>query len=174
MSKLGVGAYDHGSRARQIRDSLFAQGRFAEEEDVLAERGIDVSYETVRRWALKFGTIIARKLRRGRPRPDGRWHLDEVFVSVNGKQLYVWRAVDSEGEVLDILVQPRRDRQAAFKLMRKFLKKQGIAPATIVTDKLRPYGSALRELGVSVTTPVAGRITGQRIPISHCDNANDV
>ena len=105
--------------------------------------------ETVRRWALKFGTIIARKLRRGRARPDGRWHLDEVFVSVNGKQLYVWRAVDSEGEVLDILVQPRRDRQAALKLMRKLLKKQGIAPATIVTDKLRSYGSALRELGVA-------------------------
>jgi putative transposase len=73
-----------------------------------AERGIDVSYETVRRWALKIGTSITRKLRRGRP------HLDEVFVSVNGKQLYVWRAVDSEGEVLDILVQPRRDRQAAL------------------------------------------------------------
>jgi hypothetical protein len=82
---------------------------------MLAERGIDVSYETVRRWALKFGTIIARKLRRRRPRPDGRWHLDEVFVSVNGKQLYVWRAVDSEGEVLDILVQPRGDRQAGRK-----------------------------------------------------------
>ena len=71
-------------------------------EDMLAERGIDVSYETVRRWALKFGTIIARKLRRGRPRPDGRWHLDEVFVSVNGEHLYVWRAVGSEGEVVDI------------------------------------------------------------------------
>ena len=99
--------------------------------------------------ASPFGTIIARKLRRGRPRPDGRWHLDEVFVSVNGKQLYVWRAVDSEGEVLDILVQPRRDRQAALKLMRKLLKKQGITPATIVTDKLRSYGSALRELGVA-------------------------
>ena len=109
----------------------------------------NVSYETVRRWALKFGTIIARKLRRGRPRPDGRWHLDEVFVSVNGKQLYVWRAVDSEGEVLDILVQPWRDRQAAFKLMRKLLKKQGITPATIVTDKLRSYGSTLRELCVA-------------------------
>ena len=76
-------------------------------EDMLAERGIDVSYETVRRWALKFGTIIARRLRRGR-RPSGRWHLDEVFVSINGRQLYVWRAVDSEGEVLDVLVQPRR------------------------------------------------------------------
>src|SRR5258705_12947804 len=116
---------------------------------MLVERGIDVSYETVRRWALKFGTIIARKLRRGRPPPDGRWHLDEVFVSINGRQFYVWRAVDSEGEVLDILVQPRRDRKAALKLMRKLLKKQGIAPATIVTDKLRSYGSALPDLGVA-------------------------
>ena len=81
---------------------------------MLAERGIDVSYETVRRWALKFGTIIARKLRRGRPRPDGRWHLDEVFVSVNGKQLYVWRAVDSEGEGLDILVETADSRATAL------------------------------------------------------------
>ena len=136
-----------------IQQAVWLYFRFAlsyrDVEDMLAERGIDVSYETVRRWALKFGTIIARKLRRGRPRPDGRWHLDEVFVSINGKQLYVWRAVDSEGEVLDILVQPRRDRKAAFKLMRKLLKKQGITPATIVTDKLRSYGSALRELGVA-------------------------
>ena len=114
---------------------------------MLAERGIDVSYETVRRWALKFGTVIARKLRRGRPRPDGRWHLDEVFVSINGNQLYVWRAVDSEGEVLDILVQLRRDRKAALKLMRKLLRKQGIIPTTIVTDKLGSYSAALRELG---------------------------
>jgi hypothetical protein len=97
-------------------------------EDMLAERGIDMSYETVRRWALKFGTIIACKLRRGRPRPDGRWYLDEVFISINGRQLYVWRAVDSEGEVLDILVQAdaetskeagyhtshNRDRQASI------------------------------------------------------------
>ena len=118
-------------------------------EDMLAERGIDVSYETVRRWSLKFGGIIARKLRRGRPRPDGRWHLDEVFVSINGRQLYIWRAVDSEGEVLDILVQPRRDRKAALKMMRKLLKKQGVTPATIVTDKLGSYSSALRELGVA-------------------------
>ncbi len=113
-------------------------------EDMLAERGIDVSYETVRRWALKFGGIIARKLRWGRPRPDGRWHLDEVFVSINGRQLYVCCAVDSVGEVLDILVQPRRDRKAAPKLMRKV-----ITPTAIVTDKLGSYSSALRELGVA-------------------------
>jgi putative transposase len=116
---------------------------------MLAERGIDVSYETVRRWALKFGTIISRKLRRGRPRPDGRWHLDEVFVSINGRQLDIWRAVDSEGEVLDILVQPRRDHKAALKLMRKLLKRQGITPAATVTDKLRSYSSALGELAIA-------------------------
>src|SRR6476660_1440960 len=96
-----------------------------------------------------FGGIIARKLRGGRPRPDGRWHLDEVFVSINGRQLYVWRAVDSEGEVLDILVQPRRDHKAALKLMRKLLKKQGVTPAAIVTDKPGSCSSALRELGVT-------------------------
>ena len=78
-----------------------------------------------------------------------RWHLDEVFISINGRQLYVWRAVDSEGEVLDILVQPRRDRKAALKLMRKLLKTQGLTPATIVTDKLGSYRSALRELGIA-------------------------
>jgi len=136
-----------------IQHAVWLYFRFAlsyrDVEDMLAERGIDVSYETVRRWAVKFGTIIARKLRRGRPRPDRRWHLDEVFVSINGRQLYVWRAVDSEGELLDILVQPRRDRTAALKLMRKLPKKQGVTPATIVTDKLGSYGSALRELGVA-------------------------
>src|SRR5450631_3228316 len=97
-----------------IQQAVWLYFRFAQSyravEDMLAERGIDVSYETVRRWAMKFGAIIARKLRRVRSRPAGRWHLDEVFVSINGRQLYVWRAVDSEGEVLevlDILVQPR-------------------------------------------------------------------
>ena len=136
-----------------IQQAIWLYFRFAlsyrDVEDMLAERGIDVSYETVRRWVLKFGGVIARKLRRGRPRPDGRWHLDEVFASINGRQLYVWRAVDSEGEVLDILVQPRRDRKAALKLMRKLLKKHGVTPATIVTDTLGFYRSALRELGIA-------------------------
>ena len=93
-------------------------------EDLLAERGIDVSYETMRRWALKFGQAYARRLRTVRPRPDARWHLDEVFVSIAGKRMYLWRAVDGEGEVLDILVQSRRNKKAAFKLMRRLLKKQ--------------------------------------------------
>jgi putative transposase len=92
-------------------------------EDLLAERGIDLSYETVRRWALKFGTLYARKLRKLRPRPSGRWHLDEVFVSIGGRRMYLWRAVDDEGEVLDILVQARRDKRSALKLTRKLLKK---------------------------------------------------
>ena len=144
---------------------LFALS-YRDVEDMLAERGIDVTYETVRRWVLKFGTTIARKLRRGRPRPDRRWHLDEVFVSINGRQLYVWRAVDSEGEVLDILVQPRRDHKAALKLMRKLLKKQGITPAAVVTDKLRSYGSALRELGVA-RRQETGRWKNNRAENSH-------
>jgi putative transposase len=126
-------------------------------EDLLAERGIDVSYETVRRWVLKFGLDYARKLRRLRPRSDGRWHLDEVFVSINGKRMYLWRAVDSEGEVLDILVQSRRNKKAALKLMRKLLKKQGYAPTEVVTDKLPSYGAALKEIGLSKHHDFGGR-----------------
>lgn len=115
-------------------------------EDLLAERGIDVSYETVRRWALKFGQAYARRLKRTRLRPDGRWHLDEVFVSINGRRMYLWRAVDSEGDVLDILVQSRRNRNAALKLMRRLLKKLGCVPDAFVTDKLSSYGAALKDL----------------------------
>ena len=101
MDKLSYHRHHYPSIV--IQQAIWLYFRFAlsyrDVEDMLAERGIDVSYETVRRWALKFGAIIARRLRRGRPRPDLRWHLDEVFVSINGRQLYVWRAVDSEGEV---------------------------------------------------------------------------
>ena len=126
-------------------------------EDLLAERGIDVSYETIRRWALKFGQAFARKLRKTRPRPDVRWHLDEVFVTINGKRSYLWRAVDSEGEVLEILVQSHRNKRAALKLMRKLLKKQGFVPDVIVTDKLPSYGAALKDLGLSRLHDFGGR-----------------
>jgi putative transposase len=126
-------------------------------EDLLAERGIDVSYETVRRWALKFGQAYARKLRKIRGPADDRWHLDEMFVSINGKRMYLWRAVDCEGEVLDILVQSRRNKNAALKLMRKLLKKQGFAPEAFVTDKLPSYGAALKDLGLAERHDYGGR-----------------
>src|SRR5437762_3812078 len=105
-------------------------------EELLAERGLDISYETVRRWVLKFGPLIARKLRKGRPRPSARWHLDEMLVRIAGQRMYLWRAVDHEGEVFDMLVQRRRETHAALRLMRKLLKKQGFAPKLLVTDKL--------------------------------------
>jgi transposase-like protein len=115
-------------------------------EDLLAERGLDVSYETVRRWVLKFGATVAQRLRRRRPRPSDRWHLDEMVVRTAGRRMYLWRAVDHEGEILDMLVQRRRNQRAALKLVRKLLRKQGFAPKLVVTDKLRSYGAAFREL----------------------------
>ena len=96
-------------------------------EELLAERGLDICYETVRRWVLKFGPAIARRLRQRRPRPSNRWHLDEMVVRIAGNRMYLWRAVDHEGEVLDLLVQRRRDSRAALRLMRKLLKKHGFA-----------------------------------------------
>jgi putative transposase len=108
-------------------------------EDLLAERGLDLSYETVRRWVLKFGPAVARRLRERRPRPSDRWHLDEMVVRIAGKHLYLWRAVDHEGEVLDMLVQRRRrDKRAALRLMRKLLRKQGFAPKLLITDSSAP------------------------------------
>src|SRR6202047_901679 len=115
-------------------------------EELLAERGLEVSYETVRRWVLKFGPGFARRLRRSRPRPSDRRHLDEMVVRIAGKRMYLWRAVDHEGEVLDMLVQRRRDKRAALRLMRKLLKKQGFTPKLLTTDKLGSYGAAVRHL----------------------------
>ena len=136
-----------------IRHAVWLYVRFTlsyrDIEDLLAERGLDVSYETVRRWVLKFGPLFARELRRQRPRPTSTWHLDEMAVVIAGRQFWLWRAVDDEGEVLDLLVQRRRDKSAAVKLMRKLLKKQGFAPDVLVTDRLRSYGAAKAEIGLS-------------------------
>src|SRR5437773_5722178 len=115
-------------------------------EELLAERGLDISYETVRRWILKFGPGFARRLRRSRPRPSDRWHLDEMVVRIAGKRMYLWRAVDHEGEVLDMLVQCRRDKCAALRLIRKLLRNQGFVPKLLTTDKLGSYGAAFRHL----------------------------
>ena len=123
--------------------------RYRDVEELLIERGIEVSYETVRRWVLKFGPSFARNLRRLRPRPADTWHLDEMVVSIQGRRMYLWRAVDSEGEILDLLVQPRRDKAAALRLMRKLVRKQGYGPRVLVTDRLQSYAAARRQLGLS-------------------------
>jgi putative transposase len=117
-------------------------------EELLAQRGLDLSYESVRCWVLKFGPLIARRLRQ-RPRPSDYWHLDEMVVRVAGKRMYLWRAVDHEGEILDVLLQRRRDRRAAVKLMRKLLRKQGFAPRRVTTDQLHSYSAAFRHLGLT-------------------------
>ena len=130
---------------------------FRDVEDLLAERGLDVSYESIRHWVRKFGKQYAKRINRRRLRPNCRWHLDEVFVSINGKRMYLWRAVDDEGEVLDVLVQSSRNKKAALKLVRKLLKKQGFLPSIIVTDKLPSYGAALRDLGLSRCHDFGGR-----------------
>jgi putative transposase len=133
-----------------IRHAVWLYLRFTlsyrDVEELLAERGLDISYETVRRWVLKFGPAFARNLRR--PRPSAQWHLDEMAVVIGGKRLWLWRAVDSEGEILDLLVQPRRDRASAVRLMRKLLRKHGYAPDVLVSDRLGSYACARRQLGM--------------------------
>nr|WP_157596874.1 IS6 family transposase [Streptacidiphilus rugosus] len=123
---------------------------FREVEELMLQRGVIVSYETIRRWCAKFGQAYADQLLRRRPRPGDKWHLDEVFVKINGERHYLWRAVDQHGDVLDILVQSRRDKAAARRFFRKLLKKQGRVPRVLVTDKLRSYGAAHREVMGSV------------------------
>src|SRR3954454_22279558 len=140
---------------------------FRDVEELLAERGITVTYETVRRWVLAFGPAIARGLRARRPKPHSRWHLDEVFVRIGGKPMYLWRAADAGVEGLDVRVQPKRDRRAAQKLMRKLLKKQGTAPDAWVTDKCPSYGAALRELNLNRAAHVQRKRANNRAESSH-------
>ncbi len=119
-------------------------------EELLAERGVVLTYETVRQWCRKFGQAYANALRRRRPRPGDKWHLDEAFVSINGVTHYLWRAVDQDGHVLDILVQSRRDKRAAVRFLRKLLKGLAYVPRVLITDKLASYGAAKREVLPSV------------------------
>src|ERR1039458_3377010 len=121
---------------------------FRDVEDLLAEHGIAGSYETVRRWVNHFGPIIAADLRKRRPKPHSIWHLDEVYLKIDGRMLYLWRAVDAEGEVLDVLVQSKRNKHAALKLMRKLLKKYAFSSERLVTDDLRSYDAAVRDLRI--------------------------
>jgi putative transposase len=119
-------------------------------EEMLAARGIEVSHETVRQWATKFGQSFANQIRRRLPAPGDKWHLDEVVISIAGKKHWLWRAVDQHGTVLDILVQGRRNAKAAERLLRKLLKKQGTAPRVMMTGKLASYAAAKRVVMPSV------------------------
>jgi putative transposase len=119
-------------------------------EEMLAARGIEVSHETVRQWAMKFGESFAHQIRRRLPAPGDKWHLDEVAITIGGQKHWLWRAVDQHGVVLDILVQSRRNAKAAKRLLRKLLKKQGMAPRVMITDKLASYAAAKRTVMPSV------------------------
>ncbi|MCX4784329.1 IS6 family transposase [Streptomyces sp. NBC_01264] len=121
-----------------------------EVEEMMLERGVIVSYESFRRWCRKFGQAYATALRRRRPQAADKWHLDEAFVKVGGVRKYLWRAVDADGNVLDILVQNRRDKAAARRFFRRLLTTTGQVPRVIVTDKLKAYGAAHREVMPSV------------------------
>ena len=113
---------------------------------MLLERGIVVSYETIRRWAIKFGAAYARRLQRKAPTCHDIWHLDEVVITINGEKRYLWRAVDQDGYVLDEIVQIRRDTKAARRLLARLLRKQGRPPKRIITDKLGSYAAAMRKV----------------------------
>jgi putative transposase len=115
-------------------------------EEMMAQRGVRVSYETIRQWCLKFGQTIAEELRRRRPQPGEKWHLDEVYIKIDGRNHYLWRAVDQGGVVLDVLVQSRRNKGAAMRFLRRLLTGMRYAPRVIVTDKLKSYGAAIKEL----------------------------
>ena len=135
-------------------------------ELILAARGIVVSDETVREWGLRFGWLFANELKRHRPRPGDKWHLDEVFIRIRGRLHYLWRAVDQSGHVLDLLVQSRRNAKAAKRFFRKLLRGLQYVPRVIVTDKLRSYGAAKREILPGVEHRQS-RCLNNRAKVSH-------
>ncbi len=143
----------HRFPADAIRHAVWLYFRFTlsfrDVEEMMARRGIEVCYETIRCWTIKFGPQFARALRKRRGVPSPRWHLDEMVCNVRGKRMYLWRAVDAEGEVLDLAMQRHRDTHAALTLLRRLLRNQPVKPTAIVTEKLRSYGSALADLGLS-------------------------
>ena len=139
---------------------------FRDVEDLLAERGIIVSYETIRLWCLKFGPDYVRKLKRRQGRLGDIWYLDEVFVRINGQQQYLWRAVDQDGDVIDILVQSRRDQRAAERFLRRLVRRQGKEPFRMITDKLKSYSAAKRKVLPGVTHDT-GQYANNRAELSH-------
>lgn len=161
----------HRFPADVIRQAVWLYFRFTlsirDVEELLVQRGIEVSREAVRCWVIKFGPLIAANLRRRRSPPTGRWHLDEMVVKIGGRRMFLWRAVDDEGEVLDVLVQKRRNKTAALKLLRRLLKNQGIHPEAIVTDKLASYRAAAKILGLTDRHRPGGMRENNRAENSH-------
>ena len=139
---------------------------FRDVEDLLAERGITVSYETVRHWCRKFGSDYAKRLKKRRGQLGDSWYLDELFVRINGQQQYLWRAIDQDGDVIDILLQPRRDQHAAARFFQRLMRNQGKEPFRIVTDKLKSYGAALRIVLPDVMHDTR-RYANNRAEVSH-------
>ena len=154
-----------------IRHAIWLYFRFTlnirDVEELMLQRGIPVSREAVRCWIIKFGPLIAANLRRRRNPPTGRRHLDEMVVKIAGRRMYLWRAVDDEGEVLDVLVQKRRNKDAALKLLRRLLKNQGVHPETITSDKLVSYGSAARDLRLTIRHRPGGMRENNRVENFH-------
>ena len=126
-------------------------------EELMVERGVDVSYETIRRWIDSYGSVFSNRIKSRSQNPSPRWHLDEVYTKINGKMVYLWRAVDDEGTVLNIVVQSRRNKKAALRLLRKLLKNNSVKPQLIVTDRLGSYRAALKELNMRRVHDVGGR-----------------
>jgi len=145
---------------------LPVQLNFRDVEDLLAERGIDVSYETVRRWCSKFGPAYAQRLRKRREQPSKTWHIDEVFLRIGGRQMFLWRLVDNEGEVLDVLLQAKRNKRAATKFLRRAIKKHSCVPAQMVSDKWRPTRAAILE-----TVPCVEHVMSKRLN-NRADNSH--
>ena len=139
---------------------------FRDVEDLLAEREITVSYETVWRWVNHFRPMIGANLRKRRPKLCTTWHLDVVYLKIAGRMIYLWRAIDAEGEVLVVLVQFKRNKHAALKLMRKLFKKYGFVPDRLITDDLRSYGAAAHDLGIG-NRLARGRWKNNRTENSH-------
>jgi len=161
----------HRFRPDVIRYAVWLYFRFTlsirDVEELLAQRGVEASREAVRCWVIKFGPLIAANLRRRRSPPSSRWHLDQMVVKIRGRRMFLWRAVDDEGEVLDMLVQRRRNKHAALKVLRKLLKNQGLRPETITTDKLASYRAAARELGLANRHRPGGLRANNRAENSH-------
>lgn len=147
--KNSPGFKDHRFPPEIIEYAVWLYFRFSlslrDVEDLLSERGIIVSHETIRFWVVKFGRQYAKSIRRDRPQVVDKWHLDEVVISIRGKKHWVWRAVNQHGNPLDILVQSRRNTKAAMRFMRKLMKHYSV-PRVMITDKLRSYGAAKRDL----------------------------